>query len=288
MLGIVAHVRQRHLMGTPGALDLEAVDPTGTGPALRGAQHDHGPVGPATVALDARGMLDLPDLVQNGVQGLGHGLMHDGGIVADHVVRAPTVAAQQTVQLGPGDARQDRGVGDLVPVEMQNRDDGAVADGVAELVGVPAGRQWAGLGLAVADHAGHDQTGVVERRTEGVRQGIAQFTALVYRPGNLRGDMAGHATGKRELPEQGAHTGLVASDVGVGRAIAALQPGVGQRRRAAVAGADDVHQVEVALVDDPIEMSHAEVDARRGSPMSQQAWLDVFGPQRLSHQRVVQ
>ena len=61
------------------------------------------------------------------------------------------VALHQRAQLVLRDAGQDGGVGDLVAVEVQDRQHGAVARRVEELVGVPAGGQRAGLGLAVAD-----------------------------------------------------------------------------------------------------------------------------------------
>ena len=38
-----------------------------------------------------------------------------------------------------------------------------------------------GLGLAVADHAGDEQVGVVERRAEGVDERVAELAALVDR-----------------------------------------------------------------------------------------------------------
>ena len=53
---VVAHSRQRHLMGAEGPLGRETVDLLGSGPALGRAQHDHrpgGPLGPDGAAASA-------------------------------------------------------------------------------------------------------------------------------------------------------------------------------------------------------------------------------------------
>lgn len=57
-----------------------------------------------------------------------------------------------------------------------------------------AGRR--GLGLSVADHARHHQFRIVERRTIGVHQRIAELAALMDRSRCLGRDVAGNATGK--------------------------------------------------------------------------------------------
>ena len=67
---------------------------------------------------------------------------------------------------------------------------------------MPAGRQRAGLRLAVADDAHHDQVRVVERGAVRVRQRVAELAALVDRARRLRRDVAGHAAGEGELAEQ--------------------------------------------------------------------------------------
>ena len=81
------------------------------------------------------------------------------------------------------DAGEDGRVADLVAIEMQDRQYGSVGNRVEQLVGLPSGRQWPGFRFAVADDAGDDQLGIVERRPEGVAQRIPQFAAFVNRPG---------------------------------------------------------------------------------------------------------
>lgn len=44
---------------------------------------------------------------------------------------------------------------------------------------MPGSGQWSCLGFAVADDAGYDQARIIEDRSEGVAERIAQFTAFV-------------------------------------------------------------------------------------------------------------
>jgi hypothetical protein len=69
---------------------------------------------------------------------------------------------------------------------VEDRQHGAVGRRVEELVAVPAGGERAGLGLAVADDAGDDQVGIVERRAEGVAEArlssLCCFSMLEFMP----------------------------------------------------------------------------------------------------------
>ena len=271
-------------MGAEGALDLQAVDLLRSGPALRRAQHDHRPGRPG----GARIGLDRDDVVDHPVEGGRELLVHLRGLLARDHVRGVAVAAQQRVQLVGGDAGQHRRVGDLVAVEVQDRQHHAVPPGVEELVRVPARRQRAGLGLAVADHAQRQQVRVVEHRAVGVHQRVAELAALVDRARGLRGDVAGDAAGEGELPEQGAHPVDVLADPGVHLGVGALEVGVGDEAGPAVARPGHVEDVQVALPDHPVHVRVDQVQPRGGPPVPEQARLDVLGSQRLAQQRVVE
>ena len=75
--------------------------------------------------------------------------------------------------------------GDLVAVEVEDRQDGAVAGGVQEPVRLPAPDSGAGLRFPVADDAGDDEVGVVEGRADGMRERGADLAALVDRAGRM-------------------------------------------------------------------------------------------------------
>lgn len=126
---------------------------------------------------------------------------------------------------------------------------------------MPGGRQQPGLRLAVTDHAGDQQAGVVQRRAVGVRERVSELAAFVDRARRLGGDMAGYTAGG-ELPEQRRHTGGVAGDVRVGVGVAAVQPGVGEDGGAAVARAPHADGVQIPLFHGTVEVRVHQVEAR--------------------------
>ena len=94
--------------------------------------------------------------------------MHELGLLSGNDMGLPSVARQEGEELVLRNARKHSRVRDLPAVQVQDRQNGAVRHRVEELVRMPAGRERAGLSLAVADDAGDDQIGVVERGAEGV------------------------------------------------------------------------------------------------------------------------
>src|SRR5687768_2349705 len=106
-------------------------------------------------------------------------------------VRLVAHALEELLQLGLRDAGEEAGVGDLVAVQMKDRQHAAVAGRVQELIAVPARGERPGLGLAVADDAGNDQVWVVEGGPVGVAQGVAELAALMDTARRLRRDVTG-------------------------------------------------------------------------------------------------
>ena len=294
--GLGAHVGQRHLVGAEGALDRQAVDHLGAGPALGRAQDDHRPAhggrrlvleGPAARSFAAGPALDLVDLAHDLVE---HGrelAMHGHRLVAADEVDAVAVALEQHRELVLRDAREQRRIGDLVAVQVQDRQHRSVARRVEELVRVPARRERTGLGLPVADHAGDEQAVVVERRPVGVRERVPELAALVDGAGRLGRHVAGDAARERELAEEPAQAVRVAAHLRIDLAVGALEVRVGDERRAAVARPGHEHRVQVPQADRPVEVRVDEVEAGGRAPVPEQPGLDVLGPQRLPQQRVV-
>jgi len=191
-------------LGAPRTLNGKAVDFAGTRPALRAPEHDHRPPWADSLTFLARATLDLGDPVERLVE---HG--REPRVCVQMVVvgldleveRPVAVARHQSVQLLGRDPRKHGRVRDLVTVQVQDRQHGAVGPGVQELVGVPARRQRSGLGLAVADDAGDEQVRVVECRAVRVSERVAELSALVDRSGRLRRGVARDSARERELPE---------------------------------------------------------------------------------------
>src|SRR5579863_5251048 len=145
------------------------------------------------------------------------------------------------------DARQNGRVADLVAVEVQDRQHGSVANWVEKLVRLPCGRQRASFRFTVADDAGDDELGIVERRPEGMAKRVPQLAAFVNRPRRRRRNMARNPAGKRELREQLFQPGFVLADVRVKLTVGAFEVSIAHQRRAAVTGTGDVEHIQVIL-----------------------------------------
>src|SRR5664280_1168800 len=105
--------------------------------------------------------------------------MHLFRLITFHKVRSPTAATEKLFQFLVLDAGEDGWVADLVAIEMQDRQYGAVGDRVEQLVGLPCRGQRSGFRLAVTDDAGDDQIGIVERGSEGMAERIPQLATFV-------------------------------------------------------------------------------------------------------------
>ena len=228
-----------------------------------------------------------PNVGDDSVERGGHELVHLHRVVALDEIRRVTVAAKQRFQFVVRNARQHRRAGNLVAVQMQDRQHRAVVHRIEKLVRVPAGGERAGFRFAIADDAGDEQVGIVERRAESVRQRVTQLAALMNRAGCLRRDVARNAAGKGELFEQPLHPVFILRDVGIDFAVGAFQVGVRHQSRPAVARPGDVDDVQVVFLDDPVQMDVDEVQPRRRAPVAEQARLDVRQLERLLQQRIV-
>ena len=71
------------------------------------------------------------------------------------------------------------GIGDFVSVQMQNRQHRSISRGIQEFVGMPTGRERPRFRFTVADDAGYDQTGIVERGSIRVSERITEFSTFV-------------------------------------------------------------------------------------------------------------
>ncbi len=170
VLRLVAHLFHRDLVRAPVALDLLAVNLLRTGPALGSPQHDHRPERALFGAALPRLALNGVDAVDDAIHRGGHLLVNVLGVISLDDPRLVAVADHQVMQFIVRNPRQNGRVGDLVAVEVQDRQHGAVSRRIEELVRVPRRGERPGLGLAIADDAGDDQVRIVERRAVGMRE----------------------------------------------------------------------------------------------------------------------
>ena len=106
--------------------------------------------------------------------------------------------------------------------------------------------------------------------------------------GCLRSDVGRDAAGEGELAEQPAQALGVLGDVGVVLGVAAVEVGVGHQAGTSVARSGDVDGRLTAVLDGPVEVGVEEVQARGGTPVPEQARLDVVAGQGFAQQRVIE
>ena len=213
--------------------------------------------------------------------------MHCCRIVALDEVRRPTAPAEKLLQLLMLDAGQHGRIADLIAVQMQDRQHGAVGDWIEELIRLPCCRQGARLCLAIADDARDDQLRVIERRAEGMAERIAEFAAFMDGPGGRRRHVTRNAAGKRELLEQLFQSGFILGDVRINLAPRPFEIDIAHQGRAPMTRTGDVDHVQIMLLDHPVEVDIDEVLAWRRSPMSYDQRFDVSRCQRRAQERVV-
>ena len=132
-------------------------------------------------------------------------------------MRLVAAAMEKVHELFAGYPREHRGTGDFVAVEVQYRKHGRHR---GQDSGICWNASWVPASRFRLRHRPlrNRPTGPDCRRPRrlGVQQRVAQFTAFVDGAGRLRRDMAGNASGKRELRKQALHAFFVARDVGIG------------------------------------------------------------------------
>ena len=183
MIGMLGIHQERHLVRPERAFDLQAIDDFRSCPALGDLRTIIGQRG-RVVSLLFRALFWICRMSSMAFSKVvGHELMHLFRLIAFHKVRRPAAASEELLQFLMLDAGQDGRVADLVAIEMQDRQHGSIGNRIEKLVGLPCGRQGAGFRFTVADDAGDDQIGIVERGPEGMAERISQLAAFVNRPG---------------------------------------------------------------------------------------------------------
>jgi hypothetical protein len=213
--------------------------------------------------------------------------VHVGWVVAFDEVDRVAVTFEYGADLVVRGTPQDGGVGNLIAVEVQDRQDRSVASRVEEADGLPGALQRSGLRLAVADHGGDEEVGVVEGGAESVDENVAELAALVYRAGSGHAHVARHPAGCRELPEEPPHPGRVSRDLRVDLGVGAFEVHVRQDGRTAVTRPRQVDHLGVLLPYKAVEVGIDEAEAGGGTPVPEEARLYVRRIQRLMQERVV-
>src|ERR1035438_2864006 len=213
--------------------------------------------------------------------------MYDLRVIALDKVRLVTTAYVKGLQVGVARPSLGGWPRDFVSIEMKDRQDGTVTDRIDEVDRLPASFQWTGLGLAISDNAGHNQVRIVEGRAECVNQRVAKLSAFVHGIWDVRAAVAGHAARCGELAKHEPQAVFIVRDLRVDLGVCAFKIGAGIQRGTPVSRTRNVDDVRIVLFDQPVQMNIDEVLSRRGSPVTEQPWLDLFRFKWLAKQRIV-
>lgn len=212
--------------------------------------------------------------------------MHRGRIAAFDEVRFVAVSGEQRLQFFMRDARENGGICDFVPVKVQHWQHGSIADGIQEFVRMPGGRKRTSLCLPIAYRDCDDEIGIIECCSVRVRDGVTKFAAFVDGTGVLRCAVRTYASRKRKLPEEFEHARFVAALIRINLGVVAFEITVGQRSWRAMPGTGNINDIQIILLDEPIQVDPNQGLARIGAPMTQEPILDVLRLQRLAEKRV--
>src|SRR5260370_38520280 len=128
------------------------------------------------------------NFLDNRVERVCHKLVHALRLMALHKIRFVTIPREKLSQLGISQAAEYGWVGDFVAVQVQDRKNGAVANGIQDLVRMPTGREWTRLGFTVTNHAANQEAWVIKGGSACLSNRVSQFTACMNRARRLRGD----------------------------------------------------------------------------------------------------
>ena len=185
---------------------------------------------------------------------------------------------------------EHRGVGDLVAVEVQDRQHRAVARRVEELVA--SASTW--RAVRSRPRRRRRRTRRRDRGCRTPRRTRASASTRARRPrGSSRASRARRGSGCR----RGTRTGGTAAAsrrrrgviVGVDLGVGALEPGCGDQRRDR-RGPGPVTKImsRSRVADHPVEVRVEELQPGRGAPVAEQPRLHVVALERLAQQRVVE
>ena len=277
-------------MRPPEAFDLMSVDLLGAGPAFGRAQNDHGPLRPLDrlpLGCVACFLLNGADVEHAALHDFGHFGVHRLRVIAFHNVRRPSQTPRRACPAPRAVCGQGwSGLAILYPFKCRMGSTAPSRTGFRNLLECQLVASGPVSDSPSPDRDGHDQVGIVERRPKAMGKAVAEFAALVNRSRSLRSAMAADASRKRKLLQELVHPVDILALIRVDLRIHPFEIAVGERRRGSMPGTRDVDHVEVVLLDQPVHMDPDKALAGIGSPMPQQAVLDVLGLQRLTQQRV--
>src|SRR6266516_5653836 len=182
--------------------------------------------------------------------------------------RLVAVPCKQGQQFFIGHGAVDGGIGDFIAIQVQDGQDRAGFGRIKKLVAMPGGSGRSGLRLAIADDAGHNQIGIIHGSAKGGRQRIAQFSSFVNGSWNTRIEVTWKSAGPGKAAHKFFNPDAIERQVWIEFTECSFYIKVCQVCGSSMPRTRDQKQINVVALDEMIEVSIDQVDARAGPPVS--------------------
>src|ERR1700693_3205048 len=169
---------------------------------------------------------------------------------------------------------------------MQDGEYRAITRRIRKLIGMPTSGQRACFRFAITHHAADQQIWIVECGAVCVSNGVAELAAFVDRTGSFGSDMAGNSARKRKLLEQPSESVFRLRNAGIKLAVGAFQISVSYQAGTSMAGPCNINDVEIVLLDEPIQMYVDKIQSWRGAPVTQKPGFNLLGESGFGRRRL--
>ena len=156
-------------MGSKRAFNRQTIYFAGSCPSFRGPKNNRRPARAGLGPVRARFALNAPNPSVALIQSSREFLMNEGWVCAFHEERIVTSGLQQRFHFVIAGAAECRRPGNLVSIQMQDRQDSAIARGVQIFYPFPRSGERTCFRFAITNHSGNNELGIIESSSECVR-----------------------------------------------------------------------------------------------------------------------
>src|SRR5262249_3013273 len=134
MFLLLVHLAHWDLMRTPVVFRALAIDLFWARPTLRRTKDDHRPARPLRGAISTCLGFDRLNLAADSIQSCSHEIMHRCRIMPLDKMRRVAITTEELIKLFMADAGENAGIGNFVPIKVQDRQNHPVRRRIQELV----------------------------------------------------------------------------------------------------------------------------------------------------------
>src|ERR1051325_5553366 len=130
---------------------------------------------------------------------------------------------------------------------------------------MPTCGTWTGFGFAISHNTTDQQIWIIESRTVGMQERIAELSTFVNGAGGFRRCVAGDPAGPGELRKQALHSLGILSNSRIKLGVGTFEVGMGDNAGSSMTRTGDKNDIEVLGLDQAIDVRIDEIQPRGGS-----------------------